>query len=384
LESAVFRRLALRVAALAVIALGQVGCQHIGPKTIVADRVPYNEALATSWKEQTLLNIVKMRYADTPFFVDVAAITSGYAKSNSASANFSYAQAISPEMTFRERIGALFGYQTAFEDRPTISYAPQTGAEFIRHLSAPIAPKNLLYLIQSGYDAEMVVELLVDSINGINNSIVRSDRRQDADPRFRTFLKFLKNAQLSGNLGMRVEEDKNKSEVVVIFFRDKNISPEQLAELNDVRKLFGLKADQSEFKVVFGATPKTDTEIAIMSRSLLRSFNVLSLSVEVPECHLLDGRAPAIELEARPSAGFADGNVHLDTPAASPATRLVVHSAPKKPSDCFAAIEYRGYWFWVDDRDPVSKRYFQFLMGILAQADTSVREPLPLVTIRAN
>src|SRR5262245_27643572 len=95
LESAVFRKLVFRAAGLAAIVLGQVGCQHIGPKTIVSDRVPYNEAISTSWKEQTLLNIVKMRYADTPFFIDVAAITSGYSKSRIGNANASLGAAVS-------------------------------------------------------------------------------------------------------------------------------------------------------------------------------------------------------------------------------------------------------------------------------------------------
>ena len=59
-------------------------CSGIGPKTIPRDRFDYNAAISGSWKEQTLLNIVKLRYADMPLFVEVASVVSGYTLEGSA------------------------------------------------------------------------------------------------------------------------------------------------------------------------------------------------------------------------------------------------------------------------------------------------------------
>ena len=51
--------------ALAATALGGAGCS-IGPRALQRDRIRYNEAVKTGTEEQLLLNIVRLRYTDTP------------------------------------------------------------------------------------------------------------------------------------------------------------------------------------------------------------------------------------------------------------------------------------------------------------------------------
>ena len=58
------RRLAATVLGLSVGA-----CSSIGPESVSHDRIDYASAIGNSWKEQTLLNIVKLRYADMPVFL---------------------------------------------------------------------------------------------------------------------------------------------------------------------------------------------------------------------------------------------------------------------------------------------------------------------------
>src|SRR6516225_6948130 len=123
-----------RLALLALLVLGQAGCEHLGPRTILADRLPYNDAVATSWQEQTLLNIVKLRYLDTPFFIDVAQIVGAYTVGEQVSPTIGVAPPFFPDSKFTDHLLANIGVQKTFADRPTISYTPQTGAQFIRNL----------------------------------------------------------------------------------------------------------------------------------------------------------------------------------------------------------------------------------------------------------
>src|SRR5215469_18780874 len=63
------------------------GCLHpkLGPQSLPRDRAAYSLSLSDSWKEETLLNIVKVRYIDPPIFVDVGSIVASYSLSQNAS-----------------------------------------------------------------------------------------------------------------------------------------------------------------------------------------------------------------------------------------------------------------------------------------------------------
>ncbi len=347
--------------------LGSAGCQHYGPTSIVTDRIPYNQAIATSWKEQTLLNIVKLRYMDTPFFVDVPQITSGYTLQGTATASGGISPPVSQLASFAQQLGLNLNLQGAYQDRPTISYTPQTGSQFIRNLTQPINPGSVLFLLQAGYPADVVFDLSVDSINGADNRSVTGGQLRPAEPEFRRVVQALRKAQISGNVGIRVEQEKDKKDTVVFFFRDKDIDPELARELTEVRKILGLDPDRRDFRIVFGATSRNPNEIAIMSRSVLRILSELSTYVDVPVEHLESGIAPPI--------GSADSD---GTP------QFHVLSSCKEPCDPFVAVCYEGRWFWIEKSDFASKRTMSYLLVLLALADTGPKESLPVITIQAN
>ena len=345
----------------------QAGCWHLGPRSIVADRVPYNEAVATSWKEQTLLNVVKLRYMDTPFFVDVPQITSGYQFVGTATTNGGVFPPVSNLATFAQQLGLTLNLQAAYQDRPTISYTPQTGSQFIRNLTTPINPGSVLFLLQAGYPADLVFTLTVDSINGVRNRSVAGGGLRPADPEFTRVVQTLRKAQVAGHVGIRVTRDKGDKDSVAFFFQDKGVDPELARELAGVRKVLGLDPGRSEFQVTFGASAANPNEIAILSRSVIRILSELSTFVEVPAEHQASGTAAPIGEQSAEE---------------SPPLRVL--SGPKRPCDPFVAICYEGHWFWIEKSDFRSKRTLTYLLVLLALSDTGAKESLPVITIQAN
>jgi hypothetical protein len=90
------------------------GCTGIGPPTVDRDRFDYVSAVSESWKLQTLLNLVKIRYLDAPVFMDVASVISQYALEGEIEMGFEWEDANTQ----------TFGGRAMYTDRPTISYAP--------------------------------------------------------------------------------------------------------------------------------------------------------------------------------------------------------------------------------------------------------------------
>jgi hypothetical protein len=108
--------LALSVTVLGALVVG--GCVSVGPATVPRDRFDYSAAMADSWKHQTLLNIVKLRYMDVPVFLDVAQVVSGYQLQTTVLAGGT--ASVDPSSV--PTIGSFLslGAQGSYTDRPTI------------------------------------------------------------------------------------------------------------------------------------------------------------------------------------------------------------------------------------------------------------------------
>ena len=133
---------------LLVMVSAAAGCASIGPGTVPRDRLDYISAVGESWKEQTLLNIVRLRYGDAPSFVDVSSVISAIYVSGTGLGRW----AISSDLTSTVPSNlATVGGNASYIDRPTITYTPLSGDKFARSLLGPLPPSEVFELVQAGY-----------------------------------------------------------------------------------------------------------------------------------------------------------------------------------------------------------------------------------------
>lgn len=342
------------LALILTITLGLAGCSSIGPQVVARDRFDYNGEVSRSWKEQTLLNIVKSRYMDMPVFLEVAQIVSGYTLESSVTLGANAVRS-SPADTLS------LGTQGKWTDRPTITYAPLTGAQFNRNMLTPIPPAAVLFMMQAGWPIDLVFRVVVRSINGV-------DSRGSDGLRFERLVSLMRQLQQREVLGMRMQGEKVDQQQLVFFFRTRVLTPDEEAMLKETRSILSLPTGRSDFRVSFGATPTSDGEIAMLTRSMLQVLIDLGEYVDTPAADVSEGRA----LASQAPPGGANG--HL----------LRIKFSHERPQDGLVQVPYRGGWFWIDDRDVVSKRTFALVMIFSTLAETGARESLPLVTIPAG
>ena len=346
----------------AAVFLVLFGCSGIGPSTVPRDRFDYTAAISDSWKNQMLFNIVKTRYGDAPVFLDVSSVISQYqlAGALNLGATINYP----PSST-----SGTLGWAGTYVERPTITYTPIMGDKFARSLMSPVPPPALLSLMQAGYPVDLVFRLLVQEINGVRNRFGGEARAQSAEPEFYSLIEKMRQIQSSAAIGMRFTRKEKEEATFMVMRGERDPAIEALSA--EVRKILGLDPDAKEFNVVYGAVPKDGKEIAILTRSMLQVIVDLSADIEVPAAHVEEKRVGPTHVEEAVKSGKI-----------LPLVRI--HSSSEKHKDAFVSIQYRDTYFWIDDRDLMSKKIFSFLMFLFTLMETGEKGTAPIVTVPTN
>jgi hypothetical protein len=330
------------------------GCMRVPAGRVTVDRMDYGQVIAESWKRQTLLNVVRLRYADAPVFLDVASVINSYSIAGTVSAG---AQVSNTQIGDNAALGA----GGTWSNTPTVTYQPLMGDRFTKSLLQPVPPSAVFQLMQGGWPADLVMRTVVRSINGLRNDALGAG----GDPGFRQLVEALSRIQRAGGLGIRVEARKDGTAVIIVLRREAAAAG-LIEDARLVRELLGLEEDTSDIEIAYGLVPRNGREVAMISRSMLELILELGFGIDLPAGHITDGRTTP----GRQQPGEA-----TPTPLAR------IRSGPAAPPDSYAAVPYKGYWYWIDDNDITSKRIFTFLLILFSLAETGQGSSAPIVTV---
>jgi hypothetical protein len=220
---------------LPTLLFGLSGCAaRVGPKNLAHDRFDYSSAITRSWKEQMLLDMVKLRYMDPPMFLDVQQVVQQYTLEGSGSL-------FAPGWTGNSAIAPAASASGRWAESPTITYTPVSGEKFTKSLLQPASPADLFSLVESGWPIDAVFEVGVRSVNGLHAGSRTELLRRAGDPDFYRVLSMLRELQESDSFGIRVEEIKGGAAGIMVF-RAHHVDVATAATSKTVHKLLQIRS----------------------------------------------------------------------------------------------------------------------------------------------
>ncbi|MBF0526872.1 MAG: hypothetical protein HQK56_17445 [Deltaproteobacteria bacterium] len=112
-------------------------------------------------------------------------------------------------------------------------------------------------------------------------------------------------------------------------------------------------------------------QVNVLFRNFVNMLNYLSQGVQAPASDVTGGVVKdlaKLRLESSDSQG-------------SPRELLTVKSSDSEPSGAFVAVPYRGHWFYIDDKDNLSKETLSLLIIIYSLQSGTIQGTNPVLTI---
>jgi len=347
------------------IAIFLSGCATIPRDTYRGTASGYNQAMQEVLQEQLLLNIVRLRYRDTPYFFETSSITAQFDLSTGAGVAGTFPLTSDGTNVLSGNAGVNFS------ERPTISYTPLKGEDFYKRLLESFSFSKMVLLTNSGWSMDTVARLMIQRANGLPNAIGASGPTPSVVSESETFqivASDLFTLQRTGliELGEAEQEGDMKS---VIFLPESG----QNEAADRIRDMFTLDPGRTYYFVRhgIGVSRSGGDTIEINTRSLLGVMFYLSLGVNVPRSHM---EAGFVTRTLDHAGEEYDWNQTLDG-------LFRVESSSSRPRDAATAIRYRGNWFYIKDNDLSSKSTFMLLTQMFALQTGDTKSQIPVLTI---
>jgi len=332
-------------------------CARIGPEIIQASGNDYNIAIQRTIDEQLLLNLIRLKYHDSPFFLEVNSVSSQFKLNTETGLSATF-----KEQQIPESVG-LSG-KLNFTEQPTVTYLPLQGNDFIQRLLKPISVDTILLLANSGWSIERILRLIVDDINGVPNAPNAGGPTPTAIPDFKEFQ----------SIAYLLRELQTQNSVNFVYDSNKKAS---LVFNNDDKKVNVLKrklklSDSKKYELINGKGLDTvnNESIILSTRSFLGVMYYLSHSVEVPDIDKTSGKVTITYDEFGNEFSWSELTQNL----------FKIKSTPNN-ADIAISTNYRDTWFYIDDSDLDSKTTFSLLMQLFSLQSGKSEGVAPLLTL---
>ena len=406
-----FPRASMLVVCFGILAL--IGC-GFGPRSLVQTRLLYNEAVKTTSEEQFLLNIVRLRYTNTPSSLAISNI----ADQQELSSEFQAIPFFAP--------GALGGYRSqglpqaslTRASRPTLSYTPLDDQDFTQKLFSPISLNGAFYLSRTTWPISTVFRLYLENLNWVSNAETASGPTPKCAPEFAQFLEGiqalqeLQDAQLvqlyldpqeeivagpmevpsdEADLVMKAVElelEVRKEEKGYYLIKKSSqpmLAVDAAAKLEPAWETFcrcfyidpqarSLKITTDQLAPYQNTADSPSLSVLdLETRSLLQVLFFVSHGIDVPSEHVRDGRVP---MTCNP-----DGTPFDWRQIMTGMFRVQSIKSKKRPENAYVAVFYEGYWYYIDDRDRDTKATFALLIEVSRLELQSSESNAPLLTL---
>ena len=395
------------------------GCT-IGPAVYESSFTQYNDAVRKTMDEQMLANLVRMRYYESPMFLQVASLNTTFSVGANAGAT---ASSVSGG---NDTLGASIG--GSYSETPTISFSMPESEKYYGRLLAPLSAAQVTSLVLAGFDSELVFRTAVRGMNGLQNlnaEFEPSSQVPEAHANFREALTLIKklraermvDLELGGketawSSPVKLSATSDLSQVLLLgaasyaMSNDAEIvgypdgtwqthryekhmalrfapASKNSHDAQRLKELLALKPDHYNFSIVeaelvnaekargvLGQSPGALDpsviwdEIGLRGRSMLEIMQVASKEVQVPED------------DTKLSAAGVDQKISTDA-----TDWLVIKTSESAPSNNSLRIQYRDHWFYIDDADLTSRRTFAMLSALFAVVGGTVPGAHPVLTL---
>lgn len=331
----------------------------------VGGRTAYNVAIQMTNNQQMLLNLVRLRYVDTPLFLDVSGVTTQY----------TYRSRVSPTIPipgFDEENPFILGGELSWQDQPTISYSPLEGKSFTERLLRPIGLSTLQQLIYSGWEIGRIFLILLQNFDDLYHAEEASGPLPEKVPRFQNYseaISILQYFQARGELQIGVKVNKQVDEDFPFPDQSLQISvPDGTARATRLYELVPFaKRHGGKIWIQLEQGFNERGRLGIMPRTILSAMYYLSQGISIPNAHFECGVAGQLNCEEPQHDALKDF------------FRVLV--CDSYPGDAFVSVQYKKHWYYIEDSDLSSKKTFSLLMQLYNLNAEEPRSMGPLLTL---